>query len=530
MNYYSLVFLSFLSFTSFAQENEELLQHLDVALQNRAQFEERKRERMNALKVEHRRAPFSEKFRLTKAIYNEYKSFIYDSAFHYARRLLNIARELDDPVKVSDAQIKLSFVLVSSGLFHEAIDTLQHVDTGPLPDSLRADYYYLLARTHYDLADFSGDAFYGDQYAREANLYIDSALRFVDEREHAHFLFQGLKWLHQAEIDRARSAFETLVNDASLTEQELAVAASTLSFIYDVSDRRSKAKEMLLRAAIADTKASTKETLATMRLAEMFFAEGDYERAYAFIKIAQDDADFYGARQRKVQVSAIYPVIEGKYLDIIQSNRRRLLIYSSLITLLAVSVIGFSVVVYRQNKKLQKAREIIAEANELLVQANQELQDANKIKGEYIWYYFINIADHIARLDALKKSLEMKLLTHNTEKLKAVVAGSIDIRREREELYHNFDKIFINLFPDFVAVFNSFFKEEDQIVLKNGQVLNTELRIFALIRMGVHDHEKIAKILDYSVTTIYTYKARMRNKSLLSNEEFDRKLMNIRAI
>src|SRR5690606_2004540 len=150
-------------------------------------------------------------------------------------------------------------------------------------------------------------------------------------------------------------------------------------------------------------------------------------------------------------------------------------------------------VIVGQNSKLQKARQIIAEANELLVRANHELQDANKIKEEYIWYYFINIADHIAKLDALKKSLEMKLLTHNTEKLKEIVASSIDIRREREELYHNFDKVFIKLFPNFVSEFNSFFKEEDRIVLKEGQLLNTELRIFALIRMGVNDHEKIAK-------------------------------------
>lgn len=533
MRLYPLVcLLSFsLSLSSFGQDGETgLLRQLDGALKMRHEFEQQKNSRVDELQSKSRQADFPEKFTVTKAIYNEYKSYIYDSAFHYARRLLDFAKTLGDPAKVSEAQIKLSFVLISSGLFHEAIDTLEGVDTRPLADSLKAEYYYLLARTHYDLADFSRDAFYGNQYAAEANRYIDSALVYVRPPDHRYFLFKGLKSLHLAAIDSARIAFERLVSDSSIAEHEFAIAASTLSFIYEVSGEAGKAKEMLLRAAIADTRASTKETLATMRLAEMFFKDGDYERAYQFIRIAQDDADFYGARQRKVQVSAIYPIIEGKYLDIIQANRRRLLIYSSLITLLALSVIGFSIVIVGQNSKLQKARQIIAEANELLVRANHELQDANKIKEEYIWYYFINIADHIAKLDALKKSLEMKLLTHNTEKLKEIVASSIDIRREREELYHNFDKVFIKLFPNFVSEFNSFFKEEDRIVLKEGQLLNTELRIFALIRMGVNDHEKIAKILDYSLTTIYTYKARIRNKSFLSNEEFDRRLMSIRAI
>jgi DNA-binding NarL/FixJ family response regulator len=107
---------------------------------------------------------------------------------------------------------------------------------------------------------------------------------------------------------------------------------------------------------------------------------------------------------------------------------------------------------------------------------------------------------------------------------------SINIKKERDDLYHNFDMVFLKLFPDFVTIFNSFFKEEDRIILKDGQLLNTELRIFALVRMGIHDHEKIAKILDYSVTTIYTYKTRIRNKSTLANEEFEKQIMAIRAI
>jgi hypothetical protein len=132
-------------------------------------------------------------------------------------------------------------------------------------------------------------------------------------------------------------------------------------------------------------------------------------------------------------------------------------------------------------------------------------------------------------LDSLKKSLELKLLTKKQEEIKYIV-DSINIKREREELYTNFDRVFLKLFPDFVTTFNSFFREEDKIVLKEGQLLNTELRIFALMRMGIHDHEKIAKILDYSVTTIYTYKTRIRSKSILENDEFNRQIMGIRAI
>ena len=192
-------------------------------------------------------------------------------------------------------------------------------------------------------------------------------------------------------------------------------------------------------------------------------------------------------------------------------------------------MIAFAVIIYKQFKNLQVAKRIISEANDTLTETNHQLSDANKIKEEYIWYYFNTTADYINKLDSLKKSMDMKLMTKKMEDMRFTV-DSINIKKERDDLYHNFDKVFLKLFPDFVTVFNSFLREEDKVHPKDDHLLNTELRIFALIRMGIHDNEKIAKILDYSVTTIYTYKTRIRSKSILPNEEFDRQIMNIRAI
>jgi DNA-binding CsgD family transcriptional regulator len=200
-----------------------------------------------------------------------------------------------------------------------------------------------------------------------------------------------------------------------------------------------------------------------------------------------------------------------------------------LITVFTISSIAFAVVIYKQNKKLQEARQIISKANLSLEETNRHLTDANKIKEEYIWYYFNATAEYINKLDALKKSLDLKLMTKKLEELRFTV-DSINIKHERESLYHNFDKVFLKLFPDFVTIFNSMFADGEKLALKEGQLLNTELRIFALIRMGIHDHERIAKILDYSVTTIYTYKTRVRNKAKVSHDDFDRRIMAIPAI
>jgi tetratricopeptide (TPR) repeat protein len=394
---------------------------------------------------------------------------------------------------------------------------------------VRAEYYFLRARTSYDLSDFNRDDFYSTQYTRQGNAYIDSAMVLLPATAARYGLMNGLKHLHLREMPAARQAFEKLIEDHALSNADFAVAASTLSFIYFYSNEPAKAKEMLIRAAIADIRSSTKETLATLNLADMLYKEGDINNAYKYVKIAMEDANYYGARHRKIQVAAVFPIIEGRQLSLVESRRRILMFYSTIITLLSLLTIGFAVIIYKQFKKLRAAEKIISEANNVLTDTNHQLRDANKIKEEYVWYYFTTTAEYITRLDALKKSLELKLMTKKLEDMRFIIE-SINVKKEREDLYHNFDKVFLNLFPDFVAAFNAMFKEEDRVVIKDGHLLNTELRIFALVRMGIHDHEKIARILDYSVTTIYTYKTRLRNKSILPNEDFDKRIMAIRAI
>jgi DNA-binding CsgD family transcriptional regulator/predicted PurR-regulated permease PerM len=526
---FCVVFL-LIAFAGLSQPKiDSLLGQLNQEIEKRPQYVDAKLKRIESLKSAAIHADADRKFLAYSAVYNEYKSFIYDSAFLYARRLQKIARELKSPSVIADTKVKVAFILVSSGMFNEALDSLQSVTSSDLPDSTRSDYYYIMARACYDLADFNRDDFYRKIYTNRAHAYIDSALTILPKRSAQYLLMEGLQNLHLRRMDIARKDYEDLINEFNLTSQQFAIAASTLSFIYFYTDQPEKAKEMLIRAAIADIRSCTKETTAMLNLADLLHKEGDIETAYKFVKIAMEDADYYGARQRRNQVAAVFPVIEGRQLQMVESRQKTLILYSSVITIFTIMVIGFLVIIFKQNKKLQKARQIISQANESLTETNHQLQDANKIKEEYIWYYFNTTAEYISKLDALKKSLDLKLMTKKLEDLRYTV-DSINIKRERDELYHNFDKVFLKLFPDFVTVFNSLFKEEDRMVLKDGQLLNTELRIFALIRMGIHDHERIAKILDYSVTTIYTYKTRVRNKSTLPNEEFDRQIMAIRAI
>lgn len=526
---YGLIGLCLSATTIYAQEPENDLARLDSVIARRHDIQEQKLARIDRLKRGLTGRTSRAQYQLTRAIYNEYKSFVYDSAFRYARQLQSQAARLSAPQLVMQSKIDLGFVLLSAGLFNETLDTLQSVSTASLPDTLKPAYYYLISRTCFDLAEFSRDDFYSHRYNLRGIQYLDSGLQYLAHDNAQYLIMEGLKQLHQQDMVKASLAYEKLLDNHMLTNPQLAVVTSTLSFMYSFSGNAERSKAMLVKAAIADLLACTKETVAMRNLAEVYYNEGNIRKAYEYIQIAREDANFYGANHRKIQVASLFPVIEGKQLSMTEARKNLLMVYAIGITLLSILILVFGVIIYRQFKKIQVAKKVISDSNEKLLETNHQLVDSNKIKEEYVTYYFNTTAEYISKLENLKKSLEMKLMTKKTEDLRFVV-DSINIKRERDELYNNFDKVFLKLFPEFVPTFNSLLREEDRIQLKEGQLLNTELRIFALIRMGIHDNEKISRILDYSVATIYTYKTRIRSKSIVPNEEFDKRIMAIRTI
>jgi tetratricopeptide (TPR) repeat protein len=509
-------------FLSAQDTNDKLLEELDSINENRSTIVRDKIHEIDRFKIKLGRVKGENQYAILDSLYNEYKSFIYDSAFYYALKLQQIAGKLNDPVKIADAKMKMGFALASSGLLNEALDTLSSVKLAGLSKSLKMNFYYLMARTYYDLSDFSQNQYYGKKYERMAEICSDSAIELIPSHLPEYLIVKGLKALHLNRIDEARAYYEDLIENYKLTDHQFAIAASTLSYIYSATGDMSRSKEMLIRAAIADTKSNTKEAIALVKLADLLYKEGDIEKSYQYIKLAMEDADFYGARYRKMQVASILPVIEGERFSRLESRRKMLMLYSLIIT---VSVVTLFIVFYtirKQYRKLQKADIAISTAN-------YQLKEANKIKEEYLWYYFNTTADYIGKLDSLKSIIESKVATKKIEDLRTT-AENINIKRERNELFHNFDKVFLKLFPDFVNVFNSLLSEENRMALKEGQLLNVEMRIFALIRLGIHDHEKISKILGYSLTTIYTYKTRIKAKAIVSSEEFDNRILNISTL
>ncbi|MDB5031701.1 DUF6377 domain-containing protein [Mucilaginibacter sp.] len=511
---------------------DSLLTKLNSTLDKKESYDDEKLKRIEKLQNSLDAASSGDlnlKYAIYLKLYNEYKSFNYAQAFSYAQKLQQTGRLLNDPVKIAVSRIKLGFILLSSGMFKETFDSLKTVNVNLLDNEAKKEYYFLTARTYYDLADFDKDNYFTPIYNNNAGKYIDSASALCNRNSFEYIYYNGLKYLKTGNTSKAVDELKMLIGHYRLTDHEFAVAVSTLSDIYIRKSIPDKAIELLITAAMADVRSSTKEAAAMTTLAQLLYKNGDVKNAYVYIKQAMDDAIFYGARQRKLQVSAILPIIASDRINNEMEQKRALFFFASLLTVLICVVIVFAVIIYKQLQKLRIADKIILETNHNLQNTIIELNEANTIKEEYIGYYFNLISEYINKLDKFKRSVDNKLTTKRFDDIRILV-NNINLTKEREELFINFDKAFLKIFPNFVHAYNALFCEENRVKLLPNQLLNTDLRIFALIRLGINDTEKISHILEYSVNTIYNYKARIKSKSIVHNDEFEHAIMAIKAI
>ncbi len=511
--------------------SDSLLIELLHTIENRSLYVNQRLDRIEGLQqklVEAKANPNADLFKVYNALFLENRKFVYDSAFKYATRLIEVAHSQKDPVRIGLARSQLGFVLVSSGLFKEAFDTLHRVEARLLPDSARIEYYTLMARGFYDLGDFDNDAYYKSHYFNLGHIYTDSARLFCLPGSYRDLYLSRIKNIKTRNFDGGLRDSRAILDLFSLPYEEQAINFYDLSHSYRMIGDMDKAREHLIRSALADLRAATKETAAMHALARMMYDEGRIEYAYRFIQQAREDALFYGARQRQVEISAIEPMISSAKLNSVDAQRRNLLLLSGALVALTLLVIAFAVIIFKQLRRLKVAEFAVTKANEELKISNHELREANRIKEEYIGYYFNINADYLNKIESFKKAVDQKLINRRYEELRFIV-DNINLKRERENLSYSFDKVFLRLFPDFIQRYNAMFKPEDQVQVKDEPVLNTEMRIFALIRMGIDDPEKIAKILGYSVNTIYAYKTRVKSKSIVPNDHFEELIRDIKT-
>lgn len=552
-----LLFIYFLLFCLHSgvsgQTNSNLFDSLYISIEKTNSYDALKKERIEMIKRDYRgneNKTLSSQYDVNLRLYEEYKVYLFDSAFKYASNLEKIASALNDSERRIQAKIKVSFVLVSAGLYKEADDVMKAINITSVPPAMKAEYYLLKARYYYDLEDYDDDKFYAPGYHKTASGYLDSASGLFSAGSFESIYYNGLRKMKVGQVNDAYNYFRILTGRKGLTAHQNAIVYSTLSFIYDLKGQADSAIDCQVKASIADIESSTKETFATLNLSQLLFKKRDFKNASAYIQKAVEDATFYGARQRKVQVSSIMPIIQSSNINYINNQRRLWIIYAGIITAILILFVFLAIIIYRQYKKLNHSKQLISEAygklndtniqlketnhkltevNLSLEEANSKLSEANKIKEEYVGYFFTAYSSFFHRIERFKEMMEKKIHSGRLDELRFTL-NSINIKTEQEEILRNFDRAFIKLFPGFVKEFNALLHEEEQIVLPENEILNTDLRIFALIRLGIKENDKIAEILEYSVKSIYAYKTRIRNKAKFSKEDFDKKVMQIKSV
>ena len=165
------------------------------------------------------------------------------------------------------------------------------------------------------------------------------------------------------------------------------------------------------------------------------------------------------------------------------------------------------------NEKLRKS-------NEEVLFANKKLESLTNVQKEYIVHYVKLSSEYIGKIDDYRKALYKKAISENKDEIIKDLRSTDFINTELNLFYDDFDKAFLNLYPNFIEQFNQLLKDDEQIKLKHDEILNSELRVFALIRLGITESEQIAEFLRYSITTIYNYRVKMRNKAKIPRNEF----------
>ena len=543
-----LCFLLFFScYSAFAGESlDSLLNVLDKTIKEADTYVQIKENKLHELKKEARKTPpvSVERYHLNNDIYLEYKAYSSDSALHYLNENMLLARQLNDKERELKIQLELSYLLSSIGMYMEAADILNSIDRQTLPSSLLGYYY-----TCYEHVYFEAGAaqprykMFASRYAKLSHAYRDSMQVTLDPSSATYLWLRETQLREAGKYDEALEFSDRRLAESSFGTPQYALVAYQRFRLFESMGKKDEHLYYLVLSAISDVRSAIKEQSSLMVLAQELNSKGDLKRAYDYINFSWEISQFYKTRLRSWMNITPLSMINGNYQDIIKQQNRELLIYIVCVALLALLLVIALIYIYRQMKALSNAKKGLQEVNERLFSLNEELEEVNRhlrstnlelsesnlIKEAYIARFFKLCSVYVDRLQAYRKLVNKKLQRGQVAELLKMTHLSNDIVTvEVQELYANFDSAFLHLFPNFVESLNALLLPDEQIVLKPDELLNTELRIFALIRLGIKDSSQIAELLHYSVNTIYNYLSRVKTKACVSRDDFEDLVAKIR--
>jgi hypothetical protein len=466
-----------------------------------------------------------------------YKKYIIDSAIFYAEKNLHIASAMHNDDMIIESRLQLSQLYSTAGMYVESNDILSDINRKTLPETLLPLYFETYSQFYGHYAQ-SNDRF--NYYVKNED-YRDSLLMVVDTNSLHYKTTYVEKLLQARQFDTAEKQLLDIIEKLTENDPDYAFVTYLLGNIYHAKQNLELQKKYLALSAIADIKNSIKDNASMHSLALIHYKNNDIDQAYKYMKSVIDDVVFCNVRFRVIELSAVYSIINTAYLEKEAKQKEELQLYLLFISVLSFFLVVAVLYVYKQmrkmakiqktlyttNQKLTDLNQIISLSNDKLSKVNIQLEESNRIKEEYISQFFDLCSTYINKMENYRKLLNRKAMNRQHEDLFNLLKSTTMVDDELKQLYETFDIIFLNLYPTFIEDFYSLITNEEQAIPKQGKMLNTELRIFALIRLGITDSIKIAGFLRYSLSTIYNYRTKMRNKAIVSRDKFEEMVMKI---
>ena len=522
-------------------ETDSIFRVLSQTMRDKKTYMIKKEQRINDVKLLLKTPDLSDYqvYSIYNQLYNEYITYKIDSAVYYCEQNLIIAEKLKNVEYIYNTILDLSFSYWLEGRFLEALNLLNNLERKSLdilPERLITSYYQSYKRLFLYYA--SGDK--QNYYYSISNLYRDSLLAIVPENSQSFRVLMAEKAADENNTEKAEQLLLDALKISTSEDHERAMFYNLLATIYKQEGNREKEKKYYMLSAICDIKNAIMENVSMMSLALLLYEDGDIDDAYKFMKYSFEDAVFCNARFRTFEISKIFPIIDSDYQENAAKQKSELQKYLFVVSLLSLFLIVSVIYVYRQMKRIARIRKELyrtniklnelnhdlQESNNQLLEVNHKLGEINRVKEAYLGKFIDLCSNYIEKLDNYRRSLNRIANSGKIEELFKSLKSSRFIEDELNDFYTNFDETFMRIYPTFILDFNALFPKGEKQIIKQGEILNTELRVYALIRLGINDSAKIAVFLRYSITTIYTYRSKLKNKSLYP-ENLEEQVMKI---
>ena len=539
------ILLLLLPFTMWAQREidlEQVYRQLDEAISNTDKYTQEREQRIlkyrTALEVTQDPAG---QYQLCRRLYDEFQPYMNDSAIYYIDRCISLAEKMGDRVRVEQCQLQLAFQCTESGMYHEAMDILQGIDETKINDAQnRQKYYSTLSHLYAELGYYCKVPRLQREYYANGDWYralIDTAVCSRDEA----LQIKEMQCFSAGNAKGALQYSDMRLNQVKEGTHEYAIVAFYRYLDYSLMGDSVQARYWVTQSALSDVRNAIMDQGALWELANMLMADGDVDRAYFYIHFAWQCANKFNTVKRNNQISPVLTTISDNYEATLQRANRQLLtmvVVASLLAALFLTILFYS---NSQRKKLARARNELSDSNKQLAQLNGQLSElnsqlgetniklneSNRVKDEYVGRFIHLCSFYIDRLDEVRKRVNKMVKGKDLDALYKFTEGNELRDQNLNKLFEMFDSTFLHLFPNFVNDFNALLSPESRITLEDPSILNTDLRIFALIRLGIEDSSRIAEFLHYSVNTIYNYRARVKNGALGDRDTFETQVKSI---